>query len=143
MSGFSINQVCISGGLTRDPELRTTQSGTEVCNFRIAAVTNRRKDPQTGEWSDQKGYFDVTVWGGMGAWLARNLNKGAQVVVNGTLNWREWQTKDGDKRQSIDIVVNAGSGAVIPVPKAGDSGSTSSDSQAEFSGPHGDNEIPF
>ena len=62
MSGFDINQLTISGHLTRDPELRSTQGGTSICSLRIAH--NERFKDAAGEWADRPQYFDVTVWCG-------------------------------------------------------------------------------
>jgi single-strand DNA-binding protein len=116
VSGFSINRVVISGNLTRDPELRATPSGTELCKMRIAAVTGRKKN-DLDEWNDTTGFFDVTIWGGFGAWQARNLHQGDQVVVEGKLNWHEWETDEGAKRSQVDIVVTSMDGSCIPVPR--------------------------
>jgi single-strand DNA-binding protein len=102
--GFSINTVTISGNLTRDPELRSTQGGTSVCQLRIAH-NDRRKD-QSGEWVDVPYYFDVTIWSGQGEWVARNLSKGAGITVQGKLKWREYEDKDGNKRQAVDITAD-------------------------------------
>jgi single-strand DNA-binding protein len=106
MAATNINRVIITGNLTRDPELRSTPSGTAVCGLRVA-VNTRRKDNSTGEWVDKANYFDVTVWGAQGENCARYLSKGRPVAVDGRLEWREWQDKDGNKRQSIDIVADS------------------------------------
>ena len=66
MAASNINVVCITGNLTKDPELRSTPSGTSVCKLRVARATRRRKDGQSGEWVDKPNYFDVTVWGAQG-----------------------------------------------------------------------------
>lgn len=101
----SINSVVIVGNLTRDPELRATPSGTSVCALRIA-VNDRVKDPNTGEWGDKPNYFDVDVFGGQGERCAQWLSRGRQVAVSGRLRWREWETQDGQKRQSVSIVAD-------------------------------------
>lgn len=119
MSGFVINSVTISGNLTRDPELRSLPSGTSVCGLRIAS-NERYKDQGTGEWSDRPGYYDITIWKGMGEWVSRSLAQGDQIVVEGRLRWREWETPEGQKRQAIDIVANS----IVPVPRDGGGGSS-------------------
>jgi single-strand DNA-binding protein len=106
VAGTNINRVIITGNLTRDPELRSTGSGTSVCGLRVA-VNTRRKDNASGEWVDKPNYFDVTVWGAQGENCARFLAKGRPVAVDGRLEWREWQDKDGNKRQSIDIIADS------------------------------------
>jgi single-strand DNA-binding protein len=105
VAGTNINRVVLTGNLTRDPELRSTQSGTSVCSLRVACNT-RRKGP-TGEWEEKPNFFDVTVWGAQGENCARFLTKGRPVAIDGRLEWREWQDKDGNKRQNIDIIADA------------------------------------
>jgi single-strand DNA-binding protein len=106
MAATNINRVVLTGNLTRDPELRSTGTGTSVCSLRIATNT-RRKDPQTGEWTDKPNYFDVTVWGAQGENCSRFLSKGRPVAIDGRLEWREWQTQDGQKRQSVEIIADS------------------------------------
>jgi single-strand DNA-binding protein len=102
-----VNVVVITGNLTRDPELRHTGGGTAVCELRVA-VNSRRKDGQTGEWVDKPNYFDVTVWGAQGENCANYLSKGRPVAVEGRLDWREWEAKEGGgKRQAVSIVANS------------------------------------
>jgi single-strand DNA-binding protein len=106
MAATNINRVVLTGNLTRDPELRSTPSGTSVCSLRVACNT-RRKDP-SGEWVDKPNFFDVTVWGAQGENCAQYLSKGRPVAVDGRLEWREWEAKDGSgKRQSIDIIADS------------------------------------
>jgi single-strand DNA-binding protein len=105
MAATNINRVVMTGNLTRDPELRNTNSGTPVCSLRIACNT-RRKD-ESGNWTDKPNYFDVTVWDAQGENCAKFLSKGRPVAIDGRLEWREWQDKDGNKRQSIDIIADA------------------------------------
>jgi single-strand DNA-binding protein len=100
----NINRVVITGNLTADPELRSTPSGTPVCSLRIACNTRRKED---GEWVDKPNYFNVTVWGGQGENVARYLSKGRPVAVDGRLEWREWETQEGAKRQAIDIIADS------------------------------------
>jgi single-strand DNA-binding protein len=106
VAASNINVVVITGNLTRDPELRSTPGGTSVCKLRVA-VNSRRKDGQTGNWVDKPNYFDVTVWGAQGENCANYLSKGRPVAVEGRLDWREWEDKDGNKRQSVEIIANS------------------------------------
>jgi single-strand DNA-binding protein len=105
MAATNINRVVLTGNLTRDPELRTTPSGTSVCGLRIACNT-RRKDA-SGQWVDKPNYFDVTVWGAQGENCAQYLSKGRPVAVDGRLEWREWDDKEGNKRQAVDIIADS------------------------------------
>ena len=107
MAASNINVVVITGNLTKDPELRSTGGGTSVCELRVA-VNSRRKDGQTGEWVDKPNYFNVVVFGAQGDNCANYLNKGRPVAVEGRLDWREWEAKDGSgKRQAVQIVANS------------------------------------
>ena len=105
MAATNINRVVLTGNLTRDPELRNTPSGTSVCSLRIASNT-RRKDG-SGNWVDKPNFFDVTVWGAQGENCAQYLAKGRPVAVDGRLEWREWDTPEGHKRQAIDIIADS------------------------------------
>src|SRR6476469_159605 len=107
MAASNLNVVVITGNLTRDPELRSLPSGTSVCDMRIA-VNTRRKNGATGEWEDKPNYFDVKVWGAQGENCANYLSKGRPVAVEGRLDWREWEAKDGSgKRQAVSIIANS------------------------------------
>ncbi len=107
MAASNINVVVITGNLTQDPELRHLGSGTAVCELRVA-VNSRRKDGSTGEWVDKPNYFNVTVWGAQGENCANYLSKGRPVAIEGRLDWREWEAKDGGgKRQAVQIVANS------------------------------------
>ena len=105
MAATNVNVVVITGNLTKDPELRHTQSGTAVCNLRVA-VNSRRKSA-SGEWEDKPNYFDVTVWGAQGENCATYLSKGRPVAVEGRLDWREWEGENGNKRQAVSIIANS------------------------------------
>jgi single-strand DNA-binding protein len=101
----NINRVTITGNLTRDPELRQTTSGTSVCTLGVA-VNGRRKD-ESGNWVDKPNYFNVIVWGAQGQNCANYLRKGRPVAVDGRLDWRSWEAKDGSgKRSTIEIVAD-------------------------------------
>jgi single-strand DNA-binding protein len=100
------NVVIITGNLTHDPTLRETGGGTSVCAMRVA-VNSRRKNSTTGEWEDKPNYFDVTVFGGHGESCRKYLAKGRPVAIEGRLDWREWEAKDGSgKRQAVQIIAN-------------------------------------
>lgn len=105
MAASNVNVVVVTGNLTRDPELRHTGGGTAVCELRVA-VNSRRKEGN--DWVDKPNYFDVVVFGGQGENCANYLSKGRPVAVEGRLDWREWEAKDGSgKRQAVQIVANS------------------------------------
>jgi single-strand DNA-binding protein len=100
-----VNVVVITGNLTQDPELRSTTGGTTVCEMRVA-VNSRRKD-QSGQWVDKPNFFNVVVFGAQGENCATYLSRGRPVAIEGRLDWREWEAKDGSgKRQAVQIIAN-------------------------------------
>lgn len=101
---MSINRVVISGNLTRDPELRRTQSGMAILGFGVA-VNDRRRNPQTGEWEDYANFIDCTMFGTRGEALSNILTKGMKVAVEGKLRWSQWE-RDGQKRSKIEVIVD-------------------------------------
>jgi len=105
LAASNVNVVVITGNLTQDPELRSTGGGTSVCEMRVA-VNSRRKD-QSGQWVDKPNYFNVVVFGAQGDNCATYLSRGRPVAVEGRLDWREWEAKDGSgKRQAVQIIAN-------------------------------------
>ena len=102
----NINRVVLTGNLTADPELRPLPSGTSVGRLRLA-VNTRRKNSQTGEWEEKPNYFDVTVWGAQAENCAQYLAKGRPVAVDGRLEWREYTTQDGQKRQAVEVIADS------------------------------------
>jgi single-strand DNA-binding protein len=102
MPESNINHVVLTGRLTSDPDLRVLPSGSNVCHLRIA-VNARRRNPN-GEWGEKPNFFDVVVYGASGANVAKYVYKGRPVAVDGRLDWREWETKDGRNAQAVSIV---------------------------------------
>ncbi len=101
---MSINRVIISGNLTRDPELRQTQSGMPVLGLGVA-VNDRRKNQTTGEWEDYPNFIDCTMFGTRAEALSRYLSKGTKVAIEGKLRWSQWE-RDGQKRSKIEVIVD-------------------------------------
>ena len=103
---MNINRVVLTGNLTADPELRPTPNGTPVARLRVA-VNTRRRNSSTGTWEEKPNYFDVTVWGAQAENCARYLSKGRPVAVDGRLEWREYEARDGGKRQAVEIIAES------------------------------------
>jgi single-strand DNA-binding protein len=99
----SENSVTLVGNLTRDPELRYTQSGRGVASFGLAV--NRRYQ-QNGEWQEQTSFFNITAWGDLGENLAASVTKGSRVIVTGRLQQREYETREGDKRTIVEVIAD-------------------------------------
>lgn len=100
---MSVNKVMVTGNLTRDPELRSTAGGTQVLNFGIA-VSDRRRNPQSGEWEDYPNFIDCVVFGARADALSRFLTKGTKVAIDGRLRYDAWQDQSGNRRSRIQVV---------------------------------------
>ena len=94
-----MNKITLIGNLTRDPELRTTNSGTSVCTFGIAV--NRRRPAANGERVTD--FFNINVWGKQGESCSRYLAKGRKVAVVGELQARTYTANDGSTRMALDV----------------------------------------
>lgn len=97
----SFNQVILMGNLTRDPELRTTPNGQNVCSFSLAL--NRSYKNAEGNWQEATDYIDIVAWGPLGERVAQYLTKGRPALVNGRLQSRSWE-QDGQKRSKVEVV---------------------------------------
>ena len=97
-----MNTVNLVGRCARDPELKAA-GGTSVLNIRLAFTTQRKDGDR---WEDQPNYVDVVTFGRRAEALAGLLTKGDRIGITGRLSWREWETRDGGKRQSIDVMAN-------------------------------------
>ena len=143
-----LNTVSITARLTRDPELRSTAGGTSVANMRVA-VNGREK--QGEEWGDYPNFFDVTVFGRQAEACDQYLEKGKRVAVEGRLRWREWEDKQGNSRQSVEIVARE----VVFISPLGEDGGTPARAPRQVvpdipvevpagpSAPNDDDKIPF
>lgn len=102
---MSINRVNITGNLTRDPELRATAGGTQMLAFGVA-VNDRRKNPQTGEWEDVPNFVDCIVFGSRAEAVSRFITKGSKVAIEGKLRYSAWETKEGQRRSKLEVIVD-------------------------------------
>ena len=96
-----LNKIFIMGRLTRDPELRHTQTGTAVATFSLA-VDRDFKDKSTGERATD--FINVVAWRQTGEFVSRYFTKGRMAVVEGRLQMRDWTDKDGNKRTTAEVV---------------------------------------
>ena len=99
------NSVTLVGNITRDPEMRFTNSGQAVTSFGLA-VNRRWQNRQSGEWDEQVSFFDITAWGSLGENTAGSLNKGNRVIVTGRLQQRSYETQNGEKRSAVELVAD-------------------------------------
>lgn len=108
----NFNKVVLIGRLTADPEIRATGSGLKLAAIRFA-VTNRKKNNQTGQWEDEPMYIDVTAFdrgpdGGLASTVERFCKKGSQILIEGKLLFETWEDKNGGgKRSKHKIVADA------------------------------------
>ena len=103
---MSVNKAILLGNLGQDPELRHTGSGNAVCNFTLA--TNESWfDKQANERKEKTTWHNCVVWGASGENCAKYLRKGSKVFVEGRIQTREWNDKDGNKRYTTEIVANS------------------------------------
>ena len=97
------NTITVTGNLTRDPELRFTQGGRAVANFRIASS---RRFQMNNEWQETTSFFDVVAWAELGENAAASLSKGARVIVTGRIEQRDFETREGEKRTVFEITAD-------------------------------------
>src|SRR3954452_23752747 len=97
-------KVIVVGNLGRDPEKRYTQDGRPITRFSVAATTRRKE--RDGDWQDHTEWFNVTVFSRQAETLAERLVKGTRVYVEGRLESRTYETQNGQKGFSLDIVAN-------------------------------------
>lgn len=150
-----VNKAILVGNLGRDPELRYTQNGQAVVNFTLA--TSENWTDKSGERVERTEWHRIVVWGKTGEMCAQYLSKGRTVYVEGRIQTREWEDKDGNKRYTTEInaqtvnFIGPRTGGGGGEPGAGDSGGGSrgggpsggGSGPAGDSGPPMDDDIPF
>jgi single-strand DNA-binding protein len=98
-----LNAVYLIGRLVADPELRYTQKGAPVCDFRIAC-SRRYKNRETGEWQEETLFINVVAWRRQAETANDYLKKGSAVLIEGSIRSRQWETNEGEKRSVIEVV---------------------------------------
>ena len=139
-----VNKVILVGRLGRDPELRYTQGGQAVANFTVA--TNEFWRDKDGERQERTEWHRIVAWGKQAEFCGNYLSKGRQVYVEGRLQTREWEDKEGEKRRTTEIVANSIQ-AIGPGGRRGEEGASDGGDAPDApptSGPgSGDDDIPF
>lgn len=131
---MSVNICILVGNLTRAPEVKVTPSGTSVANLGLAV---NRTYTVSGEKREEVGFFTIVAWGKLAEQCAEHLDKGSKVLVEGRLQSRSWESKDGQKRTAVEV--NASSIQFISYKKR-DGGST--ERGDDIASP-ADTEVPF
>lgn len=126
-----LNRVFLMGNLTRDPELRYTPSGTPVASFGLAV---NRRYKQGEEWKEEVCFVDIVVFGAQAKNCGEYLSKGRLALVEGRLQWRSWETNEGQKRSKHEVV--ALNVQFLPSGRPGEAASGPSE-------PGTDDDIPF
>ena len=99
-----LNKVMIIGHLGRDPEMRYTPSGRPVTTFTVAV--SRSWNTVDGERHNETEWFNIVAWGNLAEICKQYLHKGQQVYIEGRLQTRRWEDKEGQKRTSVEVVAN-------------------------------------
>jgi single-strand DNA-binding protein len=129
-----LNQFVLQGRLTRDPELRTTQSGTSVCSFTVA-WSEKYKETET------QLFMDCSAWRGTGEMVSKYFTKGKEILVEGKLRTDKWKDKDGNDRTSIKMTVER---VHFCGPKGGSSSAAvPTDGHSDFAEVEDDGKLPF
>jgi single-strand DNA-binding protein len=145
-----VNKAILIGNLGRDPELRYTQSGQAVVNFSIA--TSENWTDKNGEKQERTEWHRVVVWGKTGENCAQYLSKGRTVYVEGRIQTREWEDREGQKRttteinaQTVTFLGSAGAGRSEAGTSTGDAAGASGSTQpsAAESDPPPEDDVPF
>ena len=99
---MTINHVTLSGNITRDAEVRRTQSGMAIVSFCVAS-NERKKNSQTGEWENYANFVDCVWFGEFAERQAATMTKGTRVCVDGHLHYSSWE-RDGQKRSKLEVI---------------------------------------
>jgi single-strand DNA-binding protein len=99
----SVNKILISGRLTRDPEVRYTQSGTAVATLGVASSRSYRDPKDSSGWKEETCFVNVVAWAQLAERCGDSLKKGSAVFIEGRLQSRSWETDDGNRRTAIEI----------------------------------------
>lgn len=139
-----LNKIFLMGRLTRDPELRRTQTGTPVASFSLA-VDRDFKDKATGERSTD--FIDVVAWRQTAEFVSRYFTKGRMAVVEGRLQIRDWTDKEGGKRRSAEVIADgiyfAGARSAPPSEGNADEGTLPPPPAGDLQDLDDDGELPF
>lgn len=142
-----VNKVILIGNLGADPETRYAPSGTAIANVRLA-TTDSRRDKETGEQIDRTEWHNVVFFSRLAEIVSEYLRKGSQVYVEGRLQTRKWQDRDGNDRYSTEVVADnmqmlGGRGGGASAPSADRGGSSRPAAKPQPAPDFEDDEIPF
>ena len=131
----SVNKVILVGNLGADPEVRRTQDGRPIVNLRVATSENWR-DKATGERREKSEWHRVVIFSeGLAKIAEQYLKKGSKVYLEGALQTRKWQDKDGQDRYSTEVVLQGFNSALTMLDRAGGGGAGADNSDFGSAGP--------
>ncbi|MBD5778210.1 single-stranded DNA-binding protein [Pelagicoccus sp. NFK12] len=149
----NFNKVILLGNLTRDPELRVTPKGTSVCQFGMAVNRVYRSGDETQE---ETTFVDLEAWGKQAEIISKYVSKGNPLFIEGRLKFDSWESKEGEKRSKLKVIVEnmqlmgsrgdnngGGQGSSNYAPAQRESGSSASSSQAPASSGDIEEDVPF
>ena len=138
------NKSILIGRMVADPELRTTPNGVSVCSFRIAVNRPYSKD---GGKAD---FIDIVAWRERAEFVCRYFSKGKPILVEGSIQTRNYEDKNGSKRTAVEVVADnvrfvesKGSGESSPAPKSADTGYASGPNGQDFTEIEDNSDLPF
>ena len=138
------NKSILIGRMVADPELRTTPNGVSVCSFRIAVNRPYSKD---GGKAD---FIDIVAWRERAEFVCRYFSKGKPILVEGSIQTRNYEDKNGSKRTAVEVVADnvrfvesKGSGESSPAPKSADIGYASGPNGQDFTEIEDNSDLPF
>lgn len=147
---MSLNKVMLIGNLGNDPDLRFTQGGSAVANFNLA--TNEKWTDKSGQAQEKTEWHRIVVWGKQAENCGKFLKKGRSIYIEGRLQTREWEDKDGKKRYTTEIKADnvqflggggERSGSDYGGNQSGGSGGGNDNAESSFDQSFNDDDIPF
>lgn len=135
-----INKVQLSGNVGKDPEIKQV-GDTKVANFSLA-YTESYKDKQ-GEWQNITDWFNIVVWGNKAEYVEKYIQKGSNIFIEGQLKNRSWEDKEGNKRNSIEVVIRPYRGEIQFIGKKSDQNENQSTNNKSFDDLPDDTDLPF
>lgn len=141
----SVNKVILLGNLTRDPELRVTNSGLNICKFSVA--TSRRFKGSDGSTKEETAFIDVDAFGKQAEVISQYFSKGKPIYVEGRLKLDQWETPNGEKRSKLGVTMEAFQFVGTKSDSAGGGSYSDSPMQKSAAGGHSDadldEDVPF
>ena len=140
---MNYNKVILGGRLTRDPELKLSQSGTDICKFGMA-INRKRKEPEP----ESTTFVDCTAFGKTASIIGKNLTKGEPILIEGRLDFQQWGGQSGKAQTKLEVIVDAfqfigGRGDAVPRDEPTPSEPSVAPSAVPSTSPITSDDVPF